>query len=116
MPEFQLFFQKKLVIFRLYNHKLLLVMLPIVTPYSCEQIIYLLPTVVLHYTVLSCLPEFLIEAETLSVACSFSYDEDSINDYSFIARVIELLKLYMSMCMDIHWHIHIDTTPNKLFF
>ncbi len=87
MPEFQLFFQKKLIVFRLYNHKLLLVMLPIVTPYSCEQIISLLPTVVLHYTILSCLLEcleFLIEAETLSVACSFSY-EDSINGYSFIA-------------------------------
>ncbi len=32
---------------------------PIVTPYSCGQIIYLLPMVVLHYIFLSSLPECL---------------------------------------------------------
>ncbi len=58
--SFQLFFQKKLVIFRPYDCKRLLVMPPIVTPYSHEKTTFCCPcsSFALHY-ILSSLPEYL---------------------------------------------------------
>ncbi len=86
-------------------------MAPVVTPYSLGQIISLLPAVVLHYIILSRLPEcleFPIETTCeVSVAC-FSY-EDSFNVYSFIPRVA--YQLAQALCIDLreltYWHIHI---------
>ena len=78
----------------------------------------------LHYTIFSvvyqCL-EFPVKTTgAVSVAhmLSFSY-EDSINLTSTISLHelhIDLLKLYISILHDLHWHIHTDTTSNKLFF
>ncbi len=82
-------------------------MSPIVTPYSHEQIISSLPAVVLHYHILSSLPECLefptdITGE-VSVASmlSFSY-ENSVNIYSFIARVA--YQLLQALYIDLHEH------------
>ncbi len=99
---FVLFFQKKLVIFRLYDRKRLLVTLPIVTPYTHEQIFSLLPTIVLHYIFLS----ILSECGDVSITCmlSFSY-EDSVNVYSFVARVA--YRLAQALYLDVHADIHI---------
>ncbi len=71
-----------------------------------------LPAVVLHYLILSSLPECLefptdITGE-VSVACmlSFSY-ENSVNIYSFIARVTYRLvqALYIDLRMNTHFRV-----------
>ncbi len=51
--SFRLTFSEKVCYFRLYDRKRLLVKPPIITPYSREQMISLLPAAVLHYIILS---------------------------------------------------------------
>ncbi len=74
----------------------------------------------LHY-ILSGLLEYLefpIETTSeVSVACmlSFPYEDSITSTVSLHELHIDFLKLYISTGIATHWHIHIDTTPNKLF-
>ncbi len=83
---------------------------PIVTPYSREQIISLLPAVVLHYVILEAywrawnLPLKLLVR--VSFVC-YAYEIALMSTVSLNELHIDLLKLYISMCMNIHIGIFI---------
>ncbi len=70
---------------------------------SCEQTIFLLPIVVLHYTIFSvvyqsCL-EFHVETTgEVSLVCSFSKKTALMSTVSLHKLHIDLLKLYILTC------------------